>query len=299
MLLATFSWFPCMLTIRPLESHADYLAAENLQRAVWPGSDADLVPRHLLSTAAQNGGLVLGAFDGETLVGFVFGFLGAEGDNNGRPAMTRLKHCSHMLGVLPEYRDQHVGYRLKLAQREFVLKQGVRLITWTYDPLESRNAHLNIARLGAVCRTYKRDVYGPMSDALNAGLPSDRFQVDWWITSNRVRERLEGGRAALNLESFTSTGAPTLNPGRVSEADGLLHPAEGFQKPDGAFALVEIPYNFQAIKVYDLRLARAWRYHIREVFELAFSTGYLVTDFFVESQAGRLRSFYALSQGEW
>jgi predicted GNAT superfamily acetyltransferase len=288
-----------MLTIRPLESHADYLAAENLQRAVWPGSDAELVPRHLLSTAAQNGGLVLGAFEGETLVGFVFGFLGAEGDNNGRPAMTRLKHCSHMLGVLPEYRDQHVGYRLKLAQREFVLKQGVRLITWTYDPLESRNAHLNIARLGAVCRTYKRDVYGPLSDALNTGLPSDRFQVDWWITSNRVRERLEGGRAALNLESFTSTGAPTLNPAQVSEADGLLHPAEHFQKPDGAFALVEIPYNFQAIKVYDLGLARAWRYHIREIFELAFSTGYLVTDFFVESQAGRLRSFYALSQGEW
>lgn len=288
-----------MLTIRPLESHADYLAAENLQRTVWPGSDADLVPRHVLSTAAQNGGLALGAFEDERLVGFVFGFLGAEGDNDGRPAMTRLKHCSHMLGVLPEYRDQHVGYRLKLAQREFVLKQGVRLITWTYDPLESRNAHLNIARLGAVCRTYKRDVYGPLSDALNAGLPSDRFQVDWWITSNRVRERLEGGRAALDLESFISTGAPTLNPAQVAEADGLLHPAEHIHTPDGAFALVEIPYNFQAIKVYDLGLARAWRYHIREIFELAFSTGYLVTDFFVESQVGRLRSFYALSQGEW
>ncbi|MDW8327325.1 MAG: hypothetical protein RMK99_12215 [Anaerolineales bacterium] len=288
-----------MFTIRPLESHADFLAAEDLQRAVWPGSDVEVVPHHLLSTAAQNGGLVLGAFDGDKLVGFVFGFLGAEGDNDDRPAMTRLKHCSHMLGVLPEYRDQHIGYRLKLAQREFVLRQGVRLITWTYDPLESRNAHLNIARLGAVCRTYKRDVYGSMSDALNVGLPSDRFQVDWWITSNRVRERLEGKRAALNLESFTSTGAPTLNPAQVSEADGLLHPAERFQKPEGTFALVEIPYNFQAIKVYDMGLARAWRYHIREVFELAFAAGYLVTDFFVESQAGRLRSFYALSQGEW
>jgi predicted GNAT superfamily acetyltransferase len=288
-----------MLMIRPLESHADFLALEDLQRTVWPGPDSEIVPRHLLSTAAQNGGLVLGAFDGDKLVGAVFGFLGTEGADDGRPAMTRLKHCSHMLGVLPEYRDQHVGYQLKIAQREFVQKQGVRLITWTYDPLESRNAHLNIARLGAVCRTYKRDVYGPMSDTLNTGLPSDRFQVDWWITSNRVRERLQGARAALTLESFTSAGAPTLNPARVAEADGLLHPAEKFQKPDGVFALVEIPYNFQAIKVYDLVLARAWRYHIREIFELAFSSGYLVTDFFVESQAGRLRSFYALSQGEW
>ncbi len=288
-----------MFTIRRLESHADYLAVEDLQRAVWPGPETDLVPRHLLSTAAQNGGLVLGAFDGARLVGFVFGFLGTEDADDGRPAMTHLKHCSHMLGVLPEYRDQHVGYQLKIAQREFVLKQGVRLITWTYDPLESRNAHLNIARLGAVCRTYKRDAYGSMSDALNAGLPSDRFQVDWWITSNRVRERLEGGRAALTLESFTSAGAPTLNPAHVAEADGLLHPAEKFREPDGVFALVEIPYNFQAIKVYDLALARAWRYHTRELFERLFSSGYLITDFFVESQAGRLRSFYALSQGEW
>src|SRR6185436_11873728 len=105
------------------------------------------------------------------------GFLGTTDGPASRPAMTRLKHCSHQLGVLPAYRDQDIGYRLKLAQRDWVNLQGVRLITWTYDPLESRNARLNIARLGAVCRTYRREPYGVMEDTLNAGVPADRFQV--------------------------------------------------------------------------------------------------------------------------
>ncbi len=286
-----------MITIRPLESHSDFAAAEDLQRVVWPG-DSGVVPRHLLQVVAHSGGILLGAFDGAQMVGFVFSFLGTEEHNSTRPALTHLKHCSHMLAVDPEYRDQHLGYRLKQAQREVATRQGVRLITWTFDPLESRNAHLNVARLGTVCRVYRRNEYGEMHDGLNAGLPSDRFLAEWWITSNRVRERLEGGRAALNLEAFISAGAPTVNPATISPVDDLLHPAAAFTPPAGTFALVEIPYNFQALKVYDAGLARAWRFHIREVFEALFADGYLVTDFLVESRAGRLRSFYALSLGE-
>ncbi len=286
------------LIIRPVETHAEYAAVEAVQRAVWPGSETDVVPRHLLSTAAANGGLVLGAFDGDRLVGFVFGFLGTDSAEPSRPALTQLKHCSHMLGVLPEYRDQEVGYRLKLAQRDFVMRQGVRLVTWTYDPLESRNARLNIARLGAVCRTYKRDVYGEMADALNAGLASDRFQVDWWITSSRVRERLAGQRARLVLESFLSAGTEILNPTQAAPDDDLPRPPERLAEPSGAFALVEIPRDFQALKAHDLVLAREWRLHTRLLFEAAFAQGYLVTDFFSEPWEGRLRSFYALSYGE-
>ena len=112
---------------------------------------------------------MIGAWDDDKLVGFVLGFLGTdEGDPN-RPAMTRLKHCSHMLAVLPDYRDKGVGYQLKIAQYHAVNQQAVRLITWTFDPVESRNANLNIARLGAISRTYKRDNYGEMNDGLNVG----------------------------------------------------------------------------------------------------------------------------------
>jgi predicted GNAT superfamily acetyltransferase len=283
------------ITIRPLDSLDDLRAVEQLQRQVWNSNDLEIAPLHVLTTVIHNGGLLLGAFDDDRLVGFVFGFLGADETQPSRPALARLKHCSHMLGVLPEYRDKGAGYQLKLAQREFVLQQGIRLITWTYDPLESRNARLNIARLGAVCHTYQRNLYGEMTDALNAGLPSDRFQVDWWITSARVKERLFGQRAALVLDSFLSAGTPILNPSDVAPDDGLPRPVHDPRSPDGAFALVEIPSDFQALKTHDWLLARAWRQHTREIFEDAFAAGYLVTDFFRETLEGRVRSFYALS----
>jgi predicted GNAT superfamily acetyltransferase len=201
-----------------------------------------------------------------------------------------------MLGVLPEYRDQNVGYQLKLAQRDFVSSQGVRLVTWTYDPLESRNARLNISKLGAVCATYKREVYGEMRDSLNAGLPSDRFQVDWWLTSTRVKERLFGQRAPLILESFTSAGAEILNPSQAGP-DGLPRPGERVLGLAGSLALIEIPGDFQAIKARDLGLAAAWRAQTRALFEAAFASGYWVTDFFFETVRDRPRSFYALSRG--
>ena len=286
-----------IIIVRPLTTIDEFRAAEEVQRQVWPGTDLDVVPLHMLTTVAHNGGLVLGAFHADRMVGFLLGFLGTDEGQLNRPALARLKHCSHMLGVLPEYQGQHVGYQLKLAQRDFVSVQGVRLITWTYDLLESRNAHLNIARLGAVCHTYFESVYGEMRDGLNAGLPSDRFQVDWWITSPRVKERMFGQRAPLVLESFTSAGAEVLNP-TLPSTGGLTRPAEQWRKADNTLALIEIPTNFQAIKLADMGLARAWRSQTRGMFKEAFGTGYWVTDFFHEPLGGRERSFYALSRGE-
>ncbi len=285
------------IDIRPIETIADCHAVEALQRRVWPGSELDVVPLHVLTTIAHNGGVLLGAWDGETLVGFVFGFIGTDEGEAHRPALARLKHCSHMLGVLPEYRDQGLGYKLKLAQRDAVLTQGIRLITWTYDPLESRNANLNIARLGAVCKTYKREVYGQMADALNAGLPSDRFQVDWWITSQRVKQRLRGDRPRLTYQSFASAGVPIVNPARPN-ADGLPKMIADITEPLGMLGLVEIPANFQAIKVADNGLAREWKTRARSIFETAFDAGYLVTDFIHETIDGRQRAFYVLARGE-
>ena len=295
-----------IILVRPLNTIPEFHAAEDMQRQIWLGSELDVVPLHMLTTVAHNGGLVLGAFHGDKLVGFLMGFLGTDEGQLNRPALARLKHCSHMMGVRPEYQGQHVGYQLKLAQRDFVSVQGVRLITWTYDPLESRNAHLNIAKLGAVCHTYLPRVYGDMRDGLNAGVDSDRFQVDWWITSPRVKERMFGQREPLVLSSFTSAGADILNPSVASVAsqpssaggDGLPRPAEQWRAPEGTLALIEIPTNMQAIKSGDLPLARAWRSQTRSLFEQAFATGYWVTDFFHEPVAGRVRSFYALSRGE-
>jgi predicted GNAT superfamily acetyltransferase len=267
---------------------------EELQRIVWPGSETDVVPAHMLLTAAHNGGLVLGAFDDEKLVGMLFGFPGLYGVPDG----PRPKHCSHMLGVLPGTRDAGVGFALKRAQWQIVRKQGLDRITWTYDPLLSRNGHLNITRLGAVCNTYLREVYGQMRDELNVGLPSDRFQVDWWINTRRVERRLSRRpRGALDLAHYDAANAQSLY--LVSDsAEGLICPPEHFVTPGGALLLAEIPPDFLKLKAADLELGRTWRMFTRELFETCFSAGYLVTDFIYDTTGSRPRSFYVLTHGE-
>lgn len=287
------------IEIRPLETIIEIRMVEDLQREVWGNTPTDIVPLHLLTTVAHNGGVLLGAWDAEAerLVGFVFGFLGTDDPDPRRIAAANLKHCSHMLGVIPDYRDQRVGYQLKLAQRERVLQQGVRLITWTYDPLESRNAQLNIARLGCICKTYIREVYGEMHDTLNKGLPSDRFQVEWWLTSSRVEQKISGDRPPLTFDSFISVGTSILNPITNWGAVAAPRPADSVLTPDGTFALVEIPADFQQLKANDLSLARDWKLQVRAIFESAFAAGYLVTDFLKKTIEGRQRTFYVLSQG--
>lgn len=279
--------------IRPLTTHADFHACEEIQRQAWQMDDLEIVPLHMLITIARNGGIALGAFSDNKMIGFVIGFLGAaEGYGPEAPVAVRLKHCSHMLAVLPEWRNRGVGYALKLAQREAARAQALRLMTWTYDPLESRNAHLNIARLGAVCNTYLRDLYGEMNDTLNRGLPTDRFRVDWYIASKRVATRLRRGPTHLSLDDLTAAGACLINPACRKGTPPLPHPCEQPRADQEPLVLVEIPPDFQAIKRASTELALAWRLHTRSLFETTFDAGYLVTDFIHD----RGRSFYLLTQ---
>jgi predicted GNAT superfamily acetyltransferase len=280
-----------MPTIRLLETHEEMTAVEDLQRAIWPGSETEIVPSHLLITAVHNGGLVLGAFEGDLLVGFVFGFPGLESLPDG----PHPKHCSHMLGVLDSHRDSGLGFALKRAQWQMVRHQGLSHVTWTYDPLLSRNAYLNIARLGAVCSTYFRSQYGTMRDGLNAGLPSDRFQVDWWIRTPRVERRLsKRPRGTFRLSQFQEAETQMLY-SPLPRIDGLLQPPTGFSPPCERLALAEIPPDFPALKSADLSLARDWRFFSREVFETCFASGFLVTDFVFDRESNR--SFYVLADG--
>jgi predicted GNAT superfamily acetyltransferase len=281
-----------MPTIRILETPEEMIAVEDLQRAIWPGSETEIVPAHLLITAVHNGGLVLGAFEEDQLVGFIFGFPGLESLPDG----PHPKHCSHMLGVLPAYRDASIGFALKRAQWQMVRHQGLSHVTWTYDPLLSRNAQLNIAKLGSVCNTYLRSQYGDMRDGLNAGLPSDRFQVDWWISTRRVERRLgKRSRGTLGLSQFQEAETQLLY-SPVPRADGLIQPPEHFSQPDGRLALAEIPPDFLTLKSADLALARDWRFFSRELFETCFAAGFLVTDFVFDRASGR--SLYVLVDGE-
>jgi predicted GNAT superfamily acetyltransferase len=280
--------------IRLLETSEEMSAVEHLQREVWPGSETDVVPAHLLITTVHNGGVVLGAFVAEKLVGFVFGFPGLEFTPDG----PRPKHCSHMAGVLPEHRDSGIGFALKRAQWQMVRHQSLDHITWTYDPLLSRNAFLNIARLGAVCSIYRRSEYGDMRDGLNAGLPSDRFQVDWWINTKRVERRLgKHPRPALKLSNLTRVGVRPFYTLRSGPGD-LVRPPEHVPALDAQLVAAEIPPDFMAMKAADFSLARDWRFFSQEFFETAFTKGYIVTDFVFDHSESTPRSLYILVDGE-
>ncbi|MEK6256801.1 MAG: hypothetical protein N2C13_05735, partial [Chloroflexota bacterium] len=156
-------------SIRILEAYEDMELVEKLMLTIWAGTELDVIPAHVLVTTARNGGLVLASYNGEEMNGMLFGFVGMTARLN-RP---KFKHCSHILGVLEDERSSGIGFKLKRAQWQMVRNQGLELATWTFDPLLSRNAYLNISKLGAVCNLYKRDDYGDMRDALNAGLGSD------------------------------------------------------------------------------------------------------------------------------
>jgi len=281
------------LVIRPLGSMEDFNEAERLQQDVWVGDTP--VMAAMLKIVAANGGVAIGAFDGGKMIGLVFGFLGADEELLEEPLPGRLKHCSHLLAVLPGYRDRQVGFQLKAAQRQAVLGQGLDRVTWTSDPLEARNARLNITRLGAVCDTYLRNAYGEMRDDLNRGLPSDRFQLDWWVASRRV-ELCLAAAAARSFDGKPSVEeALLLNPSVPGRADSLPRPTEDLAPLVGEALLVEIPPDFQAIKAQDLGLALAWRMQTRAAFEEAFSRGYLVTGFHRTVLEGRERAFYQLT----
>jgi predicted GNAT superfamily acetyltransferase len=275
-------------TIRILETPEDMTAVEGLQRLIWSGCETDVIPNHLLLAVVHNGGVAIGAFVGEELMGISFGFAGLSATPDG----LHLKHHSHILGVHPSWEGKGIGFALKRAQWQFVRKQGIDQITWTYDPLLSRNAHLNIDRLGAVCNTYLRSEYGEMRDGMNIGLPSDRCQVDWWLNSKRVERRLSRqARPTLTIEHYRTAEATFCEAEKVKGP--ILHPPEKFDLPASTLLLVEIPSDFLALKITDMSLARDWRFYVREAFEEAFTAGYLVTGFIHDKG----RSFYVLTQG--
>ncbi len=267
--------------------------AVELQKLYW-GQDANnLVPSHMLYSLSHHGGHVLGAYDGSQLVGFLIGFIGTDidvDDPDARPAMANLLIMSKRMLVLPEYRGRNIGFRLKMAQRDIALKQAIRLVTWTVDPLLAPNAHLNIRKLGAVIQRYSANYFGlAEADSLRA----DRLIVEWWVMQRRVKQRAQGAGSKLTLQHYLDVDTPIVN--RAAAGDTWLRPGSLTDVPTGTFALMEIPADFRALEAADYGLADQWRYHIRDVFTRMFDAGYIVTDFLKDQFQGRQCTFYLLS----
>lgn len=279
--------------IRTLTGLDELAEVEAIQHVVWD-NPSTIIYRNALINFSRNGALVLGAVDEGRIVGFLLSYLGIEHQDSDRPAMANLKLVSQRMAVLPEYRDRGIGYALKLAQRDYALKQGIRLITWTYDPLLTRNAHLNIRKLGAIVREYWRDYYGTASSPQVVLGSSDRFVVEWWVTGNRVEQRMSGKRGGLTLNQYTDANAQVLNPAEMVD-NSFVRPGNAIYQPQGMVVLVEVPDEYNAIVKHDPDLARAWREHSRDVLVSTLTSGYTVTDFVRGNYEGRMRSFYAMS----
>lgn len=269
------------MIIRRLETAEDYEACGNTMKEIWQFTERDVIPLHLLKPLNDQGGLVLGAFENDEMIGILVGFLAYY--------KGILHHHSHVTGVLHKYKG--VGYQLKQKQRDFALSQGLDLVTWTFDPLQSSNAYFNFAKLGVTCHTYYRDYYGEMTDSLNVGLASDRFLVEWWITSDDVVQRVNGTFQQPTLDKILSQ-AEVVN--KTEKIHNYRKNVFVDINLDNKKLLVEIPSNINAMKDKNVQLAQKWREETRVIFETYFLEGYTAYNVLSEVTEGERRSYYLL-----
>jgi len=270
--------------LKIIEDPEEFKQVEKLQGLVWTSSELDIVPAHLMIASVRNGGMVIGAYKdpanqtNESLIGFVFGFPGIEYDGSIR----KLKFCSHEMGVHPDFRGMGIGFALKKAQRQLARSMGYEKITWTYDPLLSVNANLNIHRLGAVCHTFVRNYYGVMRDGLNKNSLSDRFQVDWWLNSKRVNNRIsEAPRQQLGFEQYHSSGCAIVSSSGMQVDETQEQQTDELKRiiQTQRIFLLEIPCDYRKVTLENPEIAYRWRIFTRNCFELIFEAGFIVTDF--------------------
>jgi predicted GNAT superfamily acetyltransferase len=223
-----------VISFRKCTTLEEFRACVSLQREIWAEADLEIEPATMFVVAAHTGGQVLGAFDADRLVAYTLAVVGLL-------RATPYLH-SHHTGVHPDYRDRGVGRMLKLFQRDEALSREIRLIQWTFDPLELRNAHFNFNRLGAIARTYHRDLYGVTTSPLHRGLATDRLVAEWYLDSPRV---------------IAATG---------DIATGV--------RSSAAFARIEVPSELERWKVEDLQQVQRVQQHLREQFTMWFERGY-------------------------
>jgi predicted GNAT superfamily acetyltransferase len=257
------------VSFRDLTSLDDFAAVVELEREIWgPGYD-DVVPVPILAITVKRGGILIGAFEEDRLVGFVYSIPGIKHD---KPT-----HWSHMLGVIAEYRSAGLGRDLKLLQRGRAVSMNLELIEWTYDPLQAANAHLNFAKLGVVVDEYEENVYGESASPLHRGNPTDRFVAEWWIQTPHVKERIAEGAGSRPV-GFA--GATPVN--EIKSAGDWTECRKVDLSVDTPRISVNIPLGFTDMMSQAPDLALSWRMATRSIFMTLFARGYRAVDFFLD-----------------
>ena len=274
------------ITFKQLKTLEDLNPCEDLQGAVWKFNKSDIIPPRFMRVLCKHGGFAMGAFDGDKMIGFVFG---VPAIHYGQPS----QH-SHMLAVLPEYRNHNVGYQLKMAQREEALNRNIDLITWAFDPLQSKNAHLNINKLGVIACSYDINLYGETSSSkLHSGLGTDRLLAEWWLASDKVT-------TIIDEHSYDAVKKPPvkgLNINRTEyDKQGLLVPVEPDLSLTDDMLLLEIPADIDEMKIANIDAAHRWRELIQKAFLHYFNAGYYVNSLQVEREDDTRRVCYVLER---
>lgn len=243
------------MEIREIKSIPELEKVQQLEEEVWEQSP---IPVHQTLTAIKNGGIVVGAFEGNVLVGFSYGFAGFK---NGKAHLT-----SHLLAISSNVRETGIGEALKWEQRKLAIERGYDRMLWTYDPLETRNGYLNLTKLHAICDTYIENCYGEMQDGLNKGLPSDRFEVNWYLTSKYVEEK----------RTIDSTNASAVAPFKMNRSNfPVLAEVNSHLSFEEDVYLLPVPQNIQLIKAKDPKLALDWRMKTRALMQTLFAKDYV------------------------
>jgi predicted GNAT superfamily acetyltransferase len=271
------------ITIRPARERKDFDACVELQRVVWSLADLEIVSALEMIAAVFSGGMChIAENSGGRAVGFAFAFPALRG---------RAAHFhSDMVGVLPELQGQGVGVKLKLQQREDALARGIALITWTFDPMQARNAHLNLRRLGAVGAEFLPNFYGPTTSPLHHGLPTDRLLVKWELNSPRARDRALGGEVPKGV---VLPNQPRIN--EVKWQAGWPVSSEPRTDLKANEALLEVPPEWDILCRAAPRVAQDWHDKVRRAL-LAYMApqAYVAADFIQAEEGGRRRPLYVL-----
>src|SRR5687768_5388208 len=274
--------------IRDIELISEMREVESLQKDVWECDERDIVPLTILIATRELGAILIGAFDGSLLIGFAYSFVGREDE--------RMVHHSHMLAVRPTYRNLNLGYKLKLAQRDRALAQGITRMTWTFDPLQSLNAYFNFAKLGVLSDTYKINFYGEATSSFlhQIGSGTDRLWVTWPLDSRRVHERLQADRQSRtsNLERDRIACLVQVGPNNVPQR------GQSSQVTGQKYTSIEIPADINTLQRESPDLAVRWREATRWAFTEAIASGYVIKDFWGASRNDQAVGVYLLSAGK-
>jgi predicted GNAT superfamily acetyltransferase len=259
-----------VITYGDLTTLEQFAGVVDLERRIWGPGYEEVVPVPILAVTVLRGAVLLGAFDGDRMVGFVYSLPGIR---HGKATQ-----WSHMLGVVEEFRSAGVGYELKRLQRERTLAMGLDLIEWTYDPMQAMNAHLNFAKLGVVVEEYEENVYGTSNSPLHAGNPTDRFVAQWRIREARVAERLRGASPLATVLTVEPVN-------RARPVGEWLEPDAVDLSVDAKRISVEVPIGFTTMLASVPELALEWRMATRRLFTTYFSRGFRAVEFFLNREA--------------